>query len=161
MKRVRYTLIPGTYHSNKTIFSYFLGLIVFVILINLLKWTYETYFKFESLHDQLEWRNLKSIQLLTGRFDFENCGLTQGLGKSPFEECPGEKRCFAYRSLLPIPHENADGVMVHGPNIWYLPASEENLSEKPETTVAILLVGAATINILFKSLSGARSRRFI
>lgn len=67
-------------------------------------------------------KNLKSVQLLTGRFAFKNWQLDE-LGEAPFKNCP-EKRCYAFRSLglLHIPNEKSDGVMVHGPNLWYMPS---------------------------------------
>lgn len=113
--------IPIMY-SNRKIFRYLIRFIVFIILLNLLKWFYDTYFTFDDLLEDIKLKNLKSVQLLTGRFDFKNWELDE-LGETPFQYCP-EKRCFAYRSLglLHIPNEKADGIMVHGPNLWYLPS---------------------------------------
>ena len=52
----------------------------------------------DELIDDLKAKNLKSVQLITGRFDWANWGLKE-LGQTPFEECP-ENRCFAFRSFL-------------------------------------------------------------
>jgi hypothetical protein len=67
------------------------------------------------------YKNYKSIELYTEVFDYKNWD-QPGLGIIPFEKCP-EKRCFAFKSTIirQKAHEESDGVLVHGPNLWYLP----------------------------------------
>lgn len=65
-------------------------------------------------------KDFKYIQLYTGVFDWKDWA-QKGLGEIPFEQC-SEKRCHAlkpYSTQTGI--EEADGVMVHGPNLWYMP----------------------------------------
>lgn len=65
--------------------------------------------------------NLKYVQLYTGVFDYTDWN-EKGLGQIPFEQCD-EKRCFAFKPhITQTAVENADGVLVHGPNLWYLPS---------------------------------------
>lgn len=65
--------------------------------------------------------NLKVIQLYTGVFDWKNWD-QPGLGQIPFKNCP-ENRCYAVRPYVTqTAMPEADGVMVHGPNLWYLPS---------------------------------------
>jgi hypothetical protein len=53
---------------------------------------------FDDLLYQLKTQNIKSVQLITGRFDWANWGLNE-LGTKPFENCK-EKRCYAFRSFI-------------------------------------------------------------
>jgi alpha-1,3-fucosyltransferase len=65
-------------------------------------------------------KNLKYIQLYTGVFDYKDWG-QPGLGTVPFKNCP-EKRCYAFKPFIRQKAlEQSDGVLVHGPNLWYLP----------------------------------------
>jgi hypothetical protein len=69
-----------------------------------------------------EFEDHKYVQLYTGVFDWKDWDQT-GLGTIPFRNCP-EKRCYAFKpyKLSQTAVEDADGVMVHGPNLWYLPS---------------------------------------
>lgn len=110
-------------HSNKKLTRLLFRLILVIILLNLFKWNiYDKYFNYDGLIGEIRRKNLKSVQLLTGRFNFINWELPE-LGEVPFQHCP-EKRCYAFRSLplIHIPNEMSDGVMVHGPNLWYMPS---------------------------------------
>ena len=52
---------------------------------------------------------------------FTNWELGHELGEEPFKFCP-EKRCYAFKALIgQAPYEESDGIMVHGPNLWYMP----------------------------------------
>ena len=52
---------------------------------------------------------------------FKNWELGHELGVEPFKFCP-EKRCYAFKALFGQgPYEESDGIMVHGPNLWYMP----------------------------------------
>jgi len=65
--------------------------------------------------------SLKYVQLYTGVFDYKNWD-QGGIGRIPFQGCP-EDRCFAVKTFaVQSAMEYADGVMVHGPNLWYLPS---------------------------------------
>lgn len=88
----------------------------------MLKYFIIYYNRHDALVDQIHKLNLKSVQLLTGRFDFYNWELGDRLGEEPFKNC-AEKRCFAFRSssLIHIAEEKSDAIMVHGPNLWYMP----------------------------------------
>jgi hypothetical protein len=109
-------------HSNKKIHRYFYRAVALFILLNVLKFIYDKCLTFNDLLDDIRARNLKSVQLLTGRFGFKNWEF-DALGEEPFKNCP-EKRCYAFRShpLIHIANEKSDGVMVHGPNLWYMPS---------------------------------------
>ncbi|RNA16756.1 alpha-(1-3)-fucosyltransferase 6 [Brachionus plicatilis] len=66
-------------------------------------------------------QNFKSVQLITWKFTNPNWTF-RDLGSEPFRNCP-ESRCFAFysKNILYSPDENADAVVVHGPNLWYAP----------------------------------------
>ena len=70
--------------------------------------------------DLIHKRNLKAVQLLTERFNWQNWGLGE-LGEAPFSRC-AEKRCFAFKPfrLVQRPLEKSDAVLVHLPNLFYL-----------------------------------------
>ena len=75
--------------------------------------------------------NLKYVQLYTGIFDYKDWN-EKGLGKVPFEKCD-EKRCFAIKPhITQTAVENADGVLVHGPNLWYLPSRKHYKRSKKQ-----------------------------
>jgi len=65
--------------------------------------------------------SLKYVQLYTGVFDYKDWD-QGGVGQIPFKGCQ-EDRCFAVKTFAAqSAMEDADGVMVHGPNLWYLPS---------------------------------------
>lgn len=78
----------------------------------------------DSAHiDCIKERGLKSIQFLT---DYCHTGDTwgfDGLGKNPFKGCQ-ENRCFAfrYRDYSLVPSEKSDAVLVHVPDLLYIPS---------------------------------------
>jgi hypothetical protein len=69
-----------------------------------------------------EFEDHKYVQLYTDEFDWKDWD-QPGLGKIPFRNCQ-EKRCYAFKpyKISQTAVEDADGVMVHGPNLWYLPS---------------------------------------
>ncbi len=69
-----------------------------------------------------EFEDHKYVQLYTDEFDWKDWD-QPGLGKIPFRNCQ-EKRCYAFKpyTISQTAVEDADGVMVHGPNLWYLPS---------------------------------------
>ena len=107
--------------SNKALFSFYIKIIYITSAIILVEIIIETFFSYKNLILRLQNENVKTIQLLTGRFNFKNWELGHGLGEEPFIFCP-EKRCYAFKSILgQEPYEEVDGIMVHGPNLWYMP----------------------------------------
>jgi hypothetical protein len=108
--------------SNRKILRCLIRVLIVLIVLNILKYLLVKLFTYDDLLDQIHRKNLKSVQLLTGRFDYKNWEFDE-LGEAPFRQC-AEKRCYAYRSLdlIHIPNERANGIMVHGPNLWYLPS---------------------------------------
>lgn len=105
----------------KRLIIYFIFLLITLQIINLIL-NYLT--NYDSLINNLKRNKYKSVQLLTGRFHFVNWKLEHELGDVPFKHC-AEKRCYAYRSLFQHASEKADGVMVHAPNLWYMPSRTE------------------------------------
>ena len=107
--------------SNRKIFRIYVYLILFSVTTLFLRYSYDQYLNFNNIIHELRKKNLKSVHLLTGRFDFWNWQI-KTLGEDPFKNCP-ETRCYAFESIpfIHIPYEQADGVMVHGPNLWYMP----------------------------------------
>ena len=98
------------------IFAFMLILIFFKIIIEHFSPKYTKVDQSEiSLHD------FKSIQLLTDRFDWDNWGFNT-LGKDQFKNCE-EKRCYIFKSdrYFQTPLENSDAILIHGPNLWYMP----------------------------------------
>jgi hypothetical protein len=73
-------------------------LISIILFLIILKLIVNKKNEFDDLLKKLKKQNLKSVQLLTGRFDWINWGLYE-LGTMPFETCP-EKRCYAFRSFI-------------------------------------------------------------
>ena len=75
-------------------------------------------------------KKLKAVQLITGRFHFRNW-LFENLGEEPFKNCP-ESRCYAFRTapLFHIPEAKSDAIIVHGPNLWYMPS--KNYKRNPK-----------------------------
>lgn len=68
--------------------------------------------------------NLKAVQLLTGRFSANDWNtLIPQLGEFPFRNCP-EKRCYAFKPFYfrQKPLESSDAVLVHVPNLLYMPS---------------------------------------
>ena len=123
MKLARKIQIIMYNNSNKKIIRYLFRFLIVIVILNILKWTiYDKYFVYDDLIDEIHRKNLKAVQLVTGRFDFENWEFDR-LGEEPFKSCP-EQRCYAFRSLglLHVPNERSDGIMVHGPNLWYMPS---------------------------------------
>lgn len=97
-------------------------LIAFLLVINLLNLLYEYLTNFDDLIARLHKKNLKSVQILTYRFDYFYWKLGHGWGQEPFQNCP-EKRCYAFKPVyFQRPCERADGVMVHGFNLFYMPS---------------------------------------
>lgn len=109
-------------YSNKKIIRYLIRILILIFALIVLKKFLYKLFTYDDLIDDIKSRNLKAVQLLTGRFDFKNWEFDE-LGEAPFRNCP-ESRCYAFRSLdlVHIPNEKSDGIMVHGPNLWYMPS---------------------------------------
>lgn len=105
-----------SHRKLKKLFIYLINFLFLMQLIYFLKYYFSNY---DNLIHKIKQKNLKSIQLLTGRFHFLNWKLGHELGQTPFKNC-AEKRCYAYRSLLQNPSEKADGVMVHAVNLFYM-----------------------------------------
>jgi hypothetical protein len=100
--------------SNKTLFSLYIKIIYIISAVIIIELLMETFFNYRNLIYQYKKLNVKTIQLLTGRFHFKNWELGHELGDEPFKECP-EKRCYAFKTMLgQTPYEEADGIMVHG-----------------------------------------------
>ncbi len=110
-----------TIMSNRKIFRVYTYLILFSVVTLALRFVYDKYFNFDALVDDIRQKNLKSVQMLTGRFAFYQWQFNE-LGEAPFKHCP-ETRCYAFLTIPAVqtPLEEADGIMVHGPNLWYLP----------------------------------------
>jgi alpha-1,3-fucosyltransferase len=107
--------------SNKIIYRFYCYLIIFTFSVFAIRYALNKYIFHQDLIEELRKKNLKSVHLLTGRFAFPNWQFYDGLGEEPFKNCP-VTRCYAFTSLpfLHIPLEDVDGVMVHGPNLWYM-----------------------------------------
>lgn len=73
-------------------------IISMVLILLMLKAIINQKNDFDDLINELKTKNLKSVQLITGRFDWTNWGLNE-LGTKPFETCQ-EKRCYAFRSFI-------------------------------------------------------------
>ena len=100
--------------SNQTLLNLYKALVCITTLIILMEISIDKIFNHSKLIAHLKNRNIKTIQLLTGRFNFKNWELQHDLGNEPFKFCP-EKRCYAFKNLLSQkPYEEADGIMVHG-----------------------------------------------
>jgi hypothetical protein len=108
--------------SNNKMQRYLYRFIALFILLNVLKYIYDKFLTCNDLIDDIHARNLKSVQLLTGRFQLKNWEFNE-LAENPFKNCP-EKRCYAFRShsLFQIANEKSDGVMVHGRDLWCMPS---------------------------------------
>ena len=107
--------------NNRSLLKLFFIIILFYLLFQAIYYLLNKKNDFDDLLWEIKKKNLKSIQLLTGRFHFVNWRLGTELGEIPFANCP-EKRCYAFRSfLLQKPLEKSDGIMVHVPNLWYMP----------------------------------------
>lgn len=106
----------------KALEKYLFYFIYFVVLYFLILFLNEKIDRsYDNLLNEINKKDLKSIQLYTGYFHYKNWNVGNTLGKEPFKNCP-EKRCFAFQtSLLQSPIEKSDGVLVHGPNLWYMP----------------------------------------
>lgn len=68
---------------------------------------------------------LKSVQVLTQFYDWQ-FWKDDFLGRKPFENC-SQKACFAFRyhSSRQEAFEESDGVIVHAPNLLYLPSRSD------------------------------------
>ena len=100
--------------SNKTLFSLYIKLVYITAAIILIEIIMEKFLNYRNVITHYQNQNIKTIQLLTGRFNFKNWELDHELGEEPFKLCP-EKRCYAFRTFLSQnPYEEADGIMVHG-----------------------------------------------
>ena len=66
--------------------------------------------------------NYKIVQMYTKCFGDANCGYRSGV--DAFSHCNGERRCFFY-SYIGKMNSYSDGVIVHLPNLMFLPAREK------------------------------------
>lgn len=108
--------------SHRKIKKLLLILIAYLVLLTIYNQLSSYITNYDSLIDKLQSNQLKSVQLLTNRFDYINWKLGHGLGLEPFKNCP-EKRCYAFKPFLfQRPCEKADGVMVHGLNLLHMPS---------------------------------------
>jgi hypothetical protein len=106
--------------NRRKLFRLYVFLIIFTTFTILVRTIYDLYFNHDKFIDHLKSRNLKSVQLLTGRFLFKNWEFDD-LGVQPFKGCE-ENRCYAFQTMfLQGPLEQADAVVVHGPNLWFMP----------------------------------------
>ena len=102
---------------------YFLLILMLLTLMRLLLVSLDDNSMFFNLADRqyiLRDKSLKYVQLYTSRFG-EKYWALPGLGEEAFKNC-AEKRCYAFEySLAQIAVENADAVVVHGPNLVKMP----------------------------------------
>lgn len=112
--------------KNRKLYCILLLLCFLIISFN----TLISKFEYENVVKKIHSQNLKAVQLITARFHYNNW-MFSGLGVEPFKNCP-ESRCFAFRStsLLHVPVESADGIIVHAPNLWYTPT--KNYQRNPK-----------------------------
>ena len=111
--------------KNKKIFKLYIFFVYFTAALILVTLFLDKFNNYDVLIKKIKEKNLKSIQLLTGRFAFYNWELGEvginNLGEEPFRDCP-EKRCYAFKTYSQTPVEKSDGIMVHGPNLWFMPS---------------------------------------
>jgi len=109
--------------------------ITFAIIISIALFHY--YYEYlaideDEIIDTIHKNNLKAVQLLTGRFSTNDWSNTLAhLGEYPFQNCP-EKRCYAFKPFYfrQKPIETSDAVIVHVPNLLYMP-SKKNYKRNP------------------------------
>jgi hypothetical protein len=84
---------------------------------------HEYLYDFASIVDEAHKNNLKTIQLLTGRYNHWHWGFGGGehLGVEPFRKCYFNN-CYAFKPywLRQAPLEKSDAVLVHAPNLFYM-----------------------------------------
>jgi len=108
--------------SHRKIKKLCIAFVFFLLTYNLLNIFYEYLTNYDELIDKLQKNNLKSIQILTYRFDYYYWKLGHGWGQEPFNNCP-EKRCYAFKPIyFQKPCEKVDGIMVHGFNLFSMPS---------------------------------------
>ena len=76
----------------------------------------------EDIVDTIHKKNLKAVQLLTGRFSSNDWqSMYARLGEFPFQGCQ-EKRCFAFKPYYfrQKAIEASDAVIVHVPNLFFM-----------------------------------------
>lgn len=113
---------PRLIMSHRKIKKIFLCILIYILAINMISFLYDNLTNFDTLIDKLNKSNLKSIQILTYRFDYFNWKLGHNWGEEPFRNC-AEKRCYAFKPLyFQNPNERADGIMVHGLNLFSMPS---------------------------------------
>ena len=86
----------------------------------------------DEIIDTIHKNNLKAVQLLTGRFGSNRWeSFRPHLGEYPFQHCP-EKRCYAFKPFFfrQKPFETSDAILVHVPNLLYMP-SKSNYKRNP------------------------------
>jgi hypothetical protein len=76
---------------------------------------------------------LKSVQIITETYPFATNRLDVPLGRSPFDYCMFETRCYAFRytSKFQTALPQSDGVIVHMPDLVRLP-SRSSYHRRPE-----------------------------
>jgi hypothetical protein len=107
--------------SNRKLFKIYSYIISFTLATFAVRFIYNKFFNLDLLIENIRQKDLKSVHMITGRFDFWQWQYNK-LGEAPFKKCP-ETRCYAFLSfpMTQTAIEKADGVLVHGPNLWYLP----------------------------------------
>lgn len=93
----------------------------FIVIFALLRILIENELEESLIVQEIHSKNLKAIQLLTQRFYFPNWGLEK-LGTHPFSNC-AENRCYAFQPHFwrNKPFEQSDGIMVHVPDLHFMP----------------------------------------
>lgn len=111
--------------SNKFKLLLLISCCILILINNLLY-----YYNEDDLIKEIHENKLKAVQLLTERFEYKNWGIGD-LGQKPFENCE-EKRCYAFKPFRfqQKPLEKSDAVMVHVPNLFYMP-SRSNYKRNP------------------------------
>lgn len=107
--------------SHRKLKRILFALIIYLVVSSSLNLIYDYITNYDELIFNLHKNNLKAVQLLTYRFDYKHWKLGHGLGLEPFRHCP-EKRCYAFKPIMfQRACEKADGIMVHGLNLFTLP----------------------------------------
>ncbi len=115
--------------NRRKLFKLYVILIILTTFMILIRTIYDLYFNHDKFIHYLKSQNLKAVQLLTGRFLFKNWEFDD-LGIEPFKECE-ESRCYAFQAMFSqSPIEQADAVVVHGPNLWFYHLSTRSSEEK-------------------------------
>lgn len=117
MKRLKTLLFTG-----KLKLFVFLALVIFTIIRIIVDYWVTMNTNESDIVAKIHKKNLKAVQLLTDKFTYRNWGVSE-MGEKPFATC-AEKRCYAFKpfKIRQRPLEQSDGIMVHVPNLLYMPS---------------------------------------